>query len=138
VSRARPERALVLVDHGSREAAANEQLARVARALARRLGGVPVRVAHLSLARPSIAEAIRTCARGGAREVVVVPYFLSPGRHVQRDIPRLARAAAAEHGVRLRLAEPLGAHAGLIDVLAARTERARPLKPARGDVRGTS
>jgi sirohydrochlorin ferrochelatase len=60
VSRARPERVLVLVDHGSREAAANKQLSRVARALGRRLGGTPVRVAHLSLARPSIAEAIRS------------------------------------------------------------------------------
>lgn len=127
MKRARSERALVLVDHGSREAAANKQLTRVARALAQRLGGVPVRVAHLSLARPSIAEAIRTCAKGGAREVVVVPYFLSPGRHVQRDLPRLAREAAAEHGVRLRLAEPLGVHPGLVDVLVARTERARAL-----------
>jgi sirohydrochlorin ferrochelatase len=144
VSRARPERVLVLVDHGSREAAANKQLSRVARALGRRLGGTPVRVAHLSLARPSIAEAIRSCARGGAREVVVVPYFLSPGRHVQRDIPRLARAAAAEYGLRLRLAEPLGVHSGLIDVLAARTRRARSLAPSRsrlptrGGVRASS
>jgi hypothetical protein len=43
--------------------------------------------------------------------------------------------------LRLRLAEPLGVHQGLIDVLAARTQRARPLKPARGDrsvVRGGS
>jgi sirohydrochlorin ferrochelatase len=138
VKRTRLKRAFVLLDHGSRETAANKQLAQVARALARRLGGAPVRVAHLSLARPTLPEAIRACAKRGALEVVVVPYFLSPGRHVQRDIPRLARAAAADHGVRVRLADPLGAHAGLIDVLAARSERARLLKPPRGGVRGTS
>lgn len=132
-------RAVVLVDHGSREAAANAQLARVAKALGRRLGGVPVEIAHLSLARPSIEDAVRACAERGAREVVVVPYFLGPGRHATRDVPRLAGAAAAKHRLGLRLAEPLGAHPGLIDALAARTGRARSLRrPPRGGARAGS
>ncbi|MEN8161173.1 MAG: CbiX/SirB N-terminal domain-containing protein [Myxococcota bacterium] len=121
---------MVLVDHGSREPAANAQLERVAGALRRRLG-IPIEIAHLSLARPAIADAIGACAERGVREVVVVPYFLAPGRHTTRDVPALARAAAATHGLRLRLAEPLGAHAGLIDALAARTRRARPITQAR-------
>jgi sirohydrochlorin ferrochelatase len=120
----------VLVDHGSREPAANAQLERIAGRLRRRLG-MPVEVAHLSLAPPGIADAIEACAERGVREVVVVPYFLAPGRHTTRDVPELARAAAAKHGLRLRLAEPLGGHPGLIDALAARSRRARPVTAAR-------
>lgn len=47
----------------------------------------------------------------GARTVVVSPYFLSPGRHWQEDLPALAAAAAERHpGVRYLVAAPLGLH----------------------------
>ena len=126
MSARRRERAVVLVDHGSRERAANAQLARIARALRRRLGGTRVAVAHLSLVRPSIAEAIDACVASGAREIVVVPYFLAPGRHAARDVPRLARAAAAKHaGARVRVAAALGVHPGLIDAVEERVRSAK-------------
>jgi sirohydrochlorin ferrochelatase len=122
---------VVLVDHGSRERAANAQLARVANALGRRLADTRVAVAHLSLAAPSIAEAIAACVARGASEIVVVPYFLAPGRHATRDVPRLARAAAARHpGVRIRATAPLGLHPGLIDAVCERVRGAR--RPTRG------
>ncbi len=112
------ERAVVLVDHGSREPAANVQLTRIAGALRRRLAGRTVAVAHLSIAAPGLGEAIDACVARGAREIVVVPYFLAPGRHARHDVPRLARAASKEHpGVRVQVAAPLGVHRGLVDVL---------------------
>ena len=46
-------------------------------------------VAHMELAKPSLAEGLARCAASGASEVVVCPYFLGPGRHTSRDIPRL-------------------------------------------------
>jgi sirohydrochlorin ferrochelatase len=127
----------VLVDHGSRERAANAQLARIARALRRRLGGWRVAVAHLSLVAPDVAEAIDACVARGAREIVVVPYFLAPGRHATRDVPRLARAAAAKHaGVRVRVAAALGVHRGLLEAVCDRVRAAAP-SPRRGS-RGAS
>ena len=126
----RPTRAVVLVDHGSRERAANAQLARIARALRRRLDGWRVAVAHLSLVAPDVAAAIDACVARGAREVVVVPYFLAPGRHATRDVPRLARAAATRHaGVRVRVAAALGVHPGLVEAVCDRVRAAR----ARGE-----
>jgi len=140
VSRPSRQRAVVLVDHGSRERTANAQLARIATALRRRLGGRPVAVAHLSLAAPGLAEAIARCVARGAREIVVVPYFLAAGRHATRDIPRLARAAAKEHpGVRVRVAAPLGVHRGLIDAVEERVRRASLFtRAARGASRAGS
>ena len=123
--RAPARRAVVLVDHGSREHAANAQLARLARALGRRLRGARVAVAHLSLVPPSLADAVESCVAGGAREIVVVPYFLAPGRHATRDVPRLAREVAARHpDVRIRVAEALGVHAGLVAAVHDRVRSA--------------
>ena len=127
----RSSRAVVLVDHGSRERAANVQLARIARALRRRLRGQRVAVAHLSLVAPDIAAAVDACVARGAREIVVVPYFLAPGRHATRDVPRLARAAAARHaGVRVRVTPALGLHPGLVDAVCDRIRGASSLKRA--------
>lgn len=95
-------------------------LGRVARLLRRRLPGRIVEIAHMELAPPSIDAAIAACARRGAKAVVVHPFFLAPGMHARRDVPRLARAAARAHGLRVRVTRPLGVHPALIDVILAR------------------
>ena len=119
------ERAVILVDHGSRERAANAQLAAIAAALARQLRGRRVSTAHLSIAAPGLPVAIDACVAEGAREIVVMPYFLAPGRHAKHDVPRLARAARARHpGVRIAVSAPLGVHAGLVAAVAERVRQA--------------
>jgi sirohydrochlorin ferrochelatase len=113
--------AIVLIDHGSREAEANAVVEEVAAALRVRLPGRAVEVAHLELAPPGLGDALERCAARGAREVVVVPFFLAPGRHSARDIPRLAAEAAARHPeVSIRVAPPLGAHPALVDAVLDR------------------
>jgi catechol 2,3-dioxygenase-like lactoylglutathione lyase family enzyme len=113
--------AIVLVDHGSREADANALLEGVAERLRACLPGRRVEVAHMELAAPGLAEAIGACAAAGAREIVVVPWFLSRGRHVTQDVPRLAAEAAARHpGVAVRVAEPVGLHPAMLEILVAR------------------
>lgn len=37
----------------------------------------------MELAEPTIAQAVARCAAAGAQRVVIAPYFLSRGRHVQ-------------------------------------------------------
>ena len=119
-------RAVILVDHGSRERAANAQLAAIAAALAQRLRGRRrVSTAHLSIAAPDLPAAIDACVAEGAREIVVMPYFLAPGRHAIQDVPRIARAARARHpGVRIAVSAPLGMHAGLVAAVAERVRQA--------------
>lgn len=133
-------RAVVLVDHGSREAAANRQLSAVAAALRRRLPGWRVATAHLSIAAPGVPAAIAACVAAGAREVVVVPYFLGPGRHASRDVPQLARAARASHpGVRIRVAAALGVHPGIVAAVLERVRGAAyPRRAARSASRTRS
>ena len=103
---------ILLVDHGSRRAASNALLGEVAERIAAKLPeGTLIEPAHMELASPTIAEAFDQLVARGASEVVVVPYFLSPGRHATEDVPRLAAEAAARHPeVAHRVAPPLGPH----------------------------
>lgn len=114
-------RAILLVDHGSREPEANAVLEAVAARLRLRLPDRIVMFAHMELAPPTLAEAFDACVAAGAREIVVHPYFLAPGRHSTRDIPALVEAARARHpGVAVRVTAPLGVHEGLVDAIVAR------------------
>jgi sirohydrochlorin ferrochelatase len=117
------KRAVVLVDHGSRAAAANAVLDEVAALLRRRLPERIVEVAHMELAPPTLAEALERCVAAGAREIVVHPYFLAPGAHATGDVPAQAAAAAARHpGVTVRVTAPLGAHPAIVDAILDRLD----------------
>jgi len=118
-------RAVLLVDHGSRRAEANAVLDDIAELLHPLLPARAIRVAHMELAEPTVAQGIDACVAAGADEVTVVPYFLGPGSHAARDIPRLVEAAAARHpGLRVRVAEPLGVHERLAELVALRVAEA--------------
>lgn len=114
--------ALVLVDHGSRRAEANQVVAAVGELLRARVGdGAIVRCAHMELASPSLPEAIDACVGDGASHIKICPYFLGPGRHVSVDIPRiLAECRQERPGVEMALCPPLGVHPALVEVILAR------------------
>ena len=113
--------AVIVVDHGSRRAEANESLEAFVRASAERLPYPIVEPAHMELAEPSISTAFDRCVAAGAACVVVAPYFLGPGSHWDRDIPELTAEAAARHpGVRWLVAAPLGPHPLLMDIVDLR------------------
>jgi sirohydrochlorin ferrochelatase len=111
--------------HGSREQGANDDLYQVAAEMRRRGGFDAVVASFLELAEPSISEGAARCVAEGAGRVVMLPYFLSAGVHVRRDLAT-HRAELAEQfpGVEFRLAEPLGPHPLLLDVVSARARDA--------------
>lgn len=113
--------ALLLIAHGSRRPEANAELRTVADALSARGLSPIIEVSYLELTGPTIAEAGERCVTRGAGRVILLPYFLSPGVHVRDDLAE-ARAALAERfaEVEFALADPLGGHPGLLDILAER------------------
>jgi sirohydrochlorin ferrochelatase len=114
--------ALLLIAHGSRRAEANADLERVALALEAR-GHSIVEVSYLEIAEPGIEAGAESCIARGARTVILLPYFLSPGKHVVEDLAQARDLLAGRFPtVRFALAQPLGPHALVLDVLE---ERAR-------------
>lgn len=119
-----PRPALLLIAHGSRHDDANADLRHVAAELRRR-GQEIVEASFLELAEPTIAEAGAACVRQGAEQVILVPYFLSAGVHVRRDLADACRVLSERFPVaRFQLAEPLGRHPLLIDVVLERARAA--------------
>ena len=115
--------AIVIVDHGSRRSESNRLLEEVARLFATRFAQKydVVEPAHMELDEPSIATAFGRCAARGATRVVVVPFFLGPGKHWTSDIPRLVAEAAIDHpGVAYHVAPVLGIDDLILDLLDKR------------------
>jgi sirohydrochlorin ferrochelatase len=113
--------ALLLIAHGSRRPEANADLHRLADDL-RQSGRYAVVVASfLESAEPGIDAGGATCVESGAQRVVLVPYFLSAGVHVRRDLTT-ARDRLSERFPRIefRLAEPLGPHPLLTEIVVQR------------------
>ena len=110
-----PRTALLLIAHGSREQKANADLYYVRdRILEQGRYGI-VAVAYLELAQPTIPEAATWCVGQGAQQVILLPYFLSAGVHVLRDLSNACDCLSQKYPtVRFHLAAPLGQHAQLV------------------------
>jgi sirohydrochlorin ferrochelatase len=89
---------IIIVDHGSRRDESNRMLEELSRLFAQRFQEKYhiVEPAHMELAEPSIATAYATCVKRGATRIVILPFFLGPGKHWTWDIPRLTSEAAAK------------------------------------------
>jgi len=112
-------KALLLVAHASRREASNDEVRELTAQLQKADGSFQhVSCAFLELAEPSIPDGLRAAIAANADEVVVLPYFLSAGRHVVKDIPEEVAVVQAEHpGVVIRVAPYLGAADGVVQIL---------------------
>jgi len=113
--------ALLLIAHGSREPEANADLHHVVDELRRRGAYALVEACFLELAQPDIDTGAAHCVEQRAERVVLLPYFLSAGVHVRRDLTAAQQRLAERFPqVRFSLAEPLGRHPLLIEVVNQR------------------
>lgn len=120
--------ALLLIAHGSRRAEANADLDFVAEQVRSRGVFAIVETCFLELAEPDIPTGAARCVAQGAERIVMLPYFLSPGVHVRSDLEEFRRDLTERLGIPIVLAEPLGQHPFLVEIVlqrAAEAEQAR-------------
>jgi len=105
-------KALLLIAHGSRRSASNDEVI----ALAQRLKTIcgqqyPIlKAGFLELTAPSITNAIEDSIKEGANSITVLPYFLNSGVHVIKDIPdHIQQAQVKFPGVEINMAKHIGA-----------------------------
>ena len=114
----------IVFAHGSRVESANQAVRDIAARMAASRGDI-VEAAFLELGQPSLSEAVERLVRRGALRIVVIPYFLTLGTHMQRDLPRLAQEAARTHGgIEIQVTSPLDGHPALLEALLDRASEA--------------
>ncbi len=120
-----PVNAIVIFAHGSSIESANESVREVAESVRREGGFDLVEAAFLGGGSPDLDAAVATLVQKGASRVIVVPYFLTLGLHLQRDLPRIVGGIARLHpGVEIRTAPPLDGHPALSTILQERARQA--------------
>jgi sirohydrochlorin ferrochelatase len=112
---------IVLFAHGSRVEEAN----RGVRELARQVEDVGpysyVRAAFLELAEPSLSAAVAQAVEAGRRRMVVIPYFLTEGVHLRRDLPRLIAAEKKKYpNMAIEVAQSLEGHPLMASIILER------------------
>lgn len=98
---------ILLMDHGSRNGASNARLVALANLYQLTLEASSgystdgpnnnidyvVKAAHMEIVSPTIRDGLQSLMDAGVDEIICHPYFLSPGRHVQVDIPTMVNDA---------------------------------------------
>lgn len=109
--------------HGSSVESANEAVRAVAARAAVEGAWDLYQTAFLEC-EPRLDEAVAKLVASGAENVLVLPYFLTLGIHLQRDLPKLVEALTGEHGIPIRVTPPLDGHPELSRILASRAREA--------------
>jgi len=79
--------AILMMAHGSRIAEANDAAREVAAMVQAMTGFEIVEVSFRELHEPNIQKGIDACVARGAERILLMPYFLFMGAHVQHDLP---------------------------------------------------
>jgi len=116
---------IIVFAHGSRIEAANQAVRSAAQDLARSGGFALVEAAFLELGTPSLPEAADLLVERGIERLVILPYFLTPGMHLERDLPVLVRAITNKYkDLTVTVTPSLDGHPGLVEVLSDRLRSA--------------
>jgi len=116
--------AFIVFAHGSRVESANLAVREVAQQMAV-TGRHTVEAAFLELGFPDLAGAAERLIAQGATRIVVIPYFLTLGTHLHRDLPRLVEDVSRRHqNIAMQVTSPLDGHPALVEVLLDRASEA--------------
>jgi sirohydrochlorin ferrochelatase len=111
---------LVLTAHGSKDPRSAANARAVAERVARMRPGLDVRLAFCELNTPSLVDVLNGLP-GSTREAVVGPLLLANAYHARIDIPgQIASCGAAERGIDVGQAQPLGEDPRLVSLLRQR------------------
>ncbi len=117
---------LLLVAHGSRRQESNEEIRQLCEALYE-LNTQYDRIEHafLELASPSIPDGLTNAIKHGAKQIIVMPYFLAAGTHVVNDIPDIIDSVSSQHPeVSISLAPYIGLAKEMAKLILAQAAKA--------------
>lgn len=97
---------IILLAHGSSDSLWCETFEALARPTIESIENSAI--AYMELATPSLETIVAQARQQGTVQFTVIPLFLAAGRHLRKDVPAMIEKLEAEHGVNIRLADPVG------------------------------
>ncbi len=126
------KKAVVLLAHGSQKKEAKADLEQIVQKLAQKTG-VTTKLACMQLAKPSFEETIEELSNQNYNNVLVIPFFLTNGTHMQEDIPELIQMAKEKHqNLSISTTDYLWPEPLMIDLLEKRVGHFHPPSPLTG------
>lgn len=117
--------AILLMAHGSRIPEANDAVREIAAMVKEMTGYEIVEISFREQHLPNIQEGVEACVAKGAERILLMPYFLFVGAHVQEDLPEeMAEARRRYPNVEFAMGGHLGVHRKLAEVAVDRIAEA--------------
>ena len=117
--------AILLMAHGSRIPEANDAVREIADTVRKMTGFDIVEVSFREQHPPNIQQGIDACVTQGAERIILMPYFLYMGAHVQEDLPEEMEQAMRRYPhVEFAMGRHLGVHRKLAEVVVERIAEA--------------
>jgi len=115
----------VIFAHGSSVESANESVRAVTNRFASESGYPLVEAGFLEFGQPDLVGAVDRLVQRDVTRVFVIPYFLTLGKHLQQDLPRIIEEISRIYqGIEIRVTEPLDPHPSLSAILLDRARAA--------------
>ena len=116
----RSDSLLLVIGRGTKDAAANGQVAELAHRLGEAMGFGAAAAGYAGSAEPNVTTALQDAAERGCSRVLLFPYFLFTGVLVKRVLTAMAEIAARHPRLEFITAEHLKDHPLVVEALIER------------------
>ena len=113
------KRGLLLVDRGSREREASEELETICNRIRLKGSYVFTDFCFLEVEPPYIEDGIRKCLKHDIDALTIVPYFLYPGKKVKIAVTEVMKFQK-DTNVKFVVTKPMSMHKALIEIVRSR------------------
>ena len=118
--------AVIILGHGSRGGGKDTAIKQVVAAIRESVSSDIVEYAFLQYAQPTPDEALDRCIRQGAKQIVIIPFFMQSGAHVTKDIPIFLEGARKKYPtIDISVTEYVGAHPLMEQIVADLIRKSR-------------
>lgn len=112
---------LVVLGHGSRREAANEEIRLLGEMVQKQNPSWQVEVAFVEFAAPSLEDKVRQLAKENIKQIVLAPVFLTVGNHLAQGLPKRIKILEKETaGLKIIMANHLGADPLIASLISKR------------------
>lgn len=113
------KRGLLLIDRGSREREASEELEVICKAIKSKADYVFTDFCFLEVEPPYIEDGIQKCLKQDIDALTIVPYFLYPGKKVKNAVTEVMKFQK-DTNVKFVVTKPMSMHKTLIELVENR------------------